>query len=87
MNVKICKNKCQKSKNHRFSLGYNAINKQMTIMFSTDDNPACNLVQLQENVDYRKLIRKHPSFISRFMKVSKKCPYYLEHELFDWNRK
>ena len=85
MNINICK-KCQNAKTYSFSLGYNPIKKQMTIFFNTDDNPACNFVELQENIDYRKLIKKHPSFISRFMNVTNKCPYHIEHQLFDWNR-
>ena len=86
MNVKICEQKCQ-VKEHSFFLGYNPINKNHTIVFVIDDNTACSLVELQKNVDYRKIIGKHPSYIARFMKVSKKCPYYMEHELFDWNKK
>lgn len=87
MNVRICKQKCQNAKTCGFFLGYDFSTKKNTIYFNTDDNPACLLTHLKEGVNYRKIIGKHPSFIARFMKVSKKCPYYLEHELFDWNRK
>lgn len=87
MNIRICKQKCQKAKTHGFFLGYNPINKITTILFNVDGKVPCLFTHLKENVDYRKIIGKHPSYIARFMKVSKKCPYYLEHELFDWNRK
>lgn len=87
MNVKICKQRCQQAKKHRFLLGYDPISKKHEILFVIDDNSACSLVELQKDEDYRKIINKHPSYIARFMKVSKECPYYMEHELFDWNRK
>ena len=85
MDVRICKQKCQ-VKEHSFLLGYDPISQKHTIVFVIDDDSACSLVELQKDVDYRKMIDKHSSYIARFMKVLKECPYYMEHQLSDWNK-
>lgn len=87
MNVRICKQKCKNAKQHSFCLAYNFKIHKDTIQLRLDGKPACLFNFLKENIDYRKILGKHPSYIARFMKVSKECPYYMEHELFDWNRK
>jgi hypothetical protein len=87
MNVRICKQKCKNAKQHGFCLGFNFNTKKPTIYFNADGKAACLFTYLKEDIDYRKILGKHPSYIARFMKVTKECPYYMEHELFDWNRK
>ena len=87
MNIEICK-KCQKAKTVHFSLDFSFFpNKGLTIYFSTDDNPVCIYAKYNNKKDVRKIIGKSNSYISKFMEIEKSCPYYMEHQLTDWNRK
>ena len=100
MNIEICK-KCKGTENLTFRYGFDINSKNQTVMsircyfdFDSSDkkyNLCQSCIYISLNKKYRnqirKIIGKSNSYVATFMEIDKRCPYYVEHQLTEWNKK
>jgi hypothetical protein len=91
MNLNICKEKCC-LKQSKISFHKSIDNTDFTIgMFISDKNNTsykrCNFAFFNKKKTIKDVLGRNNTYIAKFMEINKKCPYYIEHLIYDLNKK